>query len=416
MANFEFYGGVLSKRTYKIFGICFYLLLIIVLGLCTGAKLYRFYFSSPAVEDLDMSGYDILNVNRIKGNPGPVLLGIEDTSHAVTGSGSIVFDKGEANGAFYCDSVLSVAGTLTATGNLSAYYGQYSLVSSYFLTKDNIEHVFGTGENSFIGWDSLELKLRIGNGSDCTTYANVALEVNKSTDVAVINNLSVGGDLTVTGEIIGGTKSYAEMYRCCYNSVTTIDTADFWHMVSTTTVGLLNNWTHEVGDTAAITAYADGGGGLVTVTSAGHGMSAGNMISITGSTNYNALEEVVGVHTDTFTVTAAWAGDDAAGTWIKGDSLTAGANSAGVYAINFTATLTPAVNNEIFSFAFSKNAVECEKCRVRNKMGIVGDYKPEPGASLISIAEGDVLNFIVKNVGANGNVTIRHGNINLHRL
>lgn len=393
----------MKEKTYKSVGILFYLLLIIISGLCIGAKLYKFYFSNPAVENLDMNGYDLLNVNRIKGHGGPVKLGEENITHSLTNPGSLIVKKLVVHDTCYCDSTFYSSGSGEwGSGNLRLYNAK--------------ELVVGDAYNCFIGYDHTEDKFRFGNGYDCTVDTNVALEVNKSTDIAVINNLSVGGDITITGEIIGGTKSYAEMYRCCYNSVTTIDTADFWHMVSTTTVGLLNNWTHEVGDTAAITAYADGGGGLVTVTSAGHGMSAGNMISITGSTNYNALEEVVGVHTDTFTVTAAWAGDDGAGTWIKGDSLTAGANSAGVYAVTFCTTLTPAVNNEIFSFAFSKNAVECEKCRVRNKMGIVGDYKPEPGTALISIAEGDVLNFIVKNVGANGNVTIRHGNINLHRL
>ena len=348
--------------------------------------------------NVDYKGYALTNVSRIYGNSAPVLFGNQDTSHAVTGSGSIVVDIFEANNKAYFDNkVYFVNSAITIDSNALEL-------------QDNTENRFGNGDDFSEGFDSSESKYRLVTGGDCTVDANVAIEVDTSKNVTIKQNL------TVDGEIIGGAKSYAEMYRCCYNTASTIDTADVWHMVSTTTVGLLNNWTHEVGDTAAITAYADGGGGLVTVTSAGHGMSAGNMISITGSTNYNALEEVVGVHTNTFTVTATWAGDDGAGTWIKGDSLTAVANSVGVYAVNFTATLTPSVNNEIFSFAFSKNATECEKCRVRSKMGIVGDYKPAPGTALVTIAEGDVLNFIIKNIGANGNVTIRHGNINLHRL
>lgn len=374
--------------------------LILALGILSMTSSFAFagWNDFASGSDIDLLGKDILNVSQIYGNGTYIGFGGEVTSHSLSDDGDIVVRRFECNSRAWFDE------------NVYFQDNNVSILNTRFSLKDNIEGVVGDGLDFCHGYDSGDDVWSFGTGDNCETVANRAMYINKSTDVVIVN------DLTVTGEIIGGAKSYAEMYRCCYNTASTIDTADVWHMVSTTTVGLLNNWTHEVGDTAAITAYADGGGGLVTVTSAGHGMSAGNMISITGSTNYNALEEVVGVHTNTFTVTATWAGDDGAGTWIKGDSLTAVANSAGVYAVNFTATLTPSVNNEIFSFAFSKNATECEKCRVRSKMGIVGDYKPAPGTALVTIAEGDVLNFIIKNIGANGNVTIRHGNINLHRL
>lgn len=64
-----------------------------------------------------------------------------------------------------------------------------------------------------------------------------------------------------------------------------------------------------------ITAYADGGGGQVTVTSNAHGLSNGDEVTITGSTNYNDTFTVANVAANTFEITHSWDGDDAAGTW-----------------------------------------------------------------------------------------------------
>lgn len=65
-----------------------------------------------------------------------------------------------------------------------------------------------------------------------------------------------------------------------------------------------------------ITAFTDAGGGQVTVTSDGtHGLSAGNTVGIIGSTNYNGSFIITNPATDTYEITKAWAGDDAAGTW-----------------------------------------------------------------------------------------------------
>ena len=75
-----------------------------------------------------------------------------------------------------------------------------------------------------------------------------------------------------------------------------------------TTIG---PYEHSTGGT--ITAYADAGGGEVTVSCAAHGLSAGNGVKIRGSTNYNGAYSVVSTNADDFNVTVAWAGDDAAG-------------------------------------------------------------------------------------------------------
>jgi len=58
--------------------------------------------------------------------------------------------------------------------------------------------------------------------------------------------------------------------------------------------------------TKAITATANAGGGEVTVTSAAHGRTQGDIVSITGTTDYNGDFEIQSVATNTFNIIAAY--------------------------------------------------------------------------------------------------------------
>jgi hypothetical protein len=73
----------------------------------------------------------------------------------------------------------------------------------------------------------------------------------------------------------------------------------------------------QVAGTGSITAFADIGGGVVRVTSNGHGMATGTWIRIYGTTNYNDVFQIANAQVNTFDITATWAGDDGAGTWDK---------------------------------------------------------------------------------------------------
>jgi len=73
------------------------------------------------------------------------------------------------------------------------------------------------------------------------------------------------------------------------------------------------------GTTAAITVFADAGGGQVTVTSNGHGLSTGTRIGITGTTNYNGAFTIANALVNTFEITATWVANDATGDWNLAD-------------------------------------------------------------------------------------------------
>jgi len=67
--------------------------------------------------------------------------------------------------------------------------------------------------------------------------------------------------------------------------------------------------------TGSITAYADGGTGITTVTSATHGIPNGTHVTITGTTAYNGVHIVSNTMTNDFDIPIAFATDEATGTW-----------------------------------------------------------------------------------------------------
>jgi len=69
------------------------------------------------------------------------------------------------------------------------------------------------------------------------------------------------------------------------------------------------------GTSGSITAFANAGGGQVTVTSAAHGLSKDNVVTINGTTSYNGTFSIRNVTTNTFEITDTWVANDATGTW-----------------------------------------------------------------------------------------------------
>lgn len=98
----------------------------------------------------------------------------------------------------------------------------------------------------------------------------------------------------------------------------------------------------------AITAFADGGGGQVVVTSASHGLSNGDRVVIRNTTNYNGVFTISNVTTDTYEITDTWVANDATGDW----SIIIEQSKAQ----NQLASTTKASNTSVFSgFQFSTN-------------------------------------------------------------
>jgi hypothetical protein len=95
--------------------------------------------------------------------------------------------------------------------------------------------------------------------------------------------------------------------------------------------------------TGLITAFADAGGGQVTVTSAAHGLTNGEYVIISGTTNYNGYFVVANVTTNTFEITDTWVSDDGTGTWHSALTVVAADDDS-------AASITEAQSDAIYPF------------------------------------------------------------------
>lgn len=91
--------------------------------------------------------------------------------------------------------------------------------------------------------------------------------------------------------------------------VTTAGLADVFHVTALGSGGV-----YGAGEDKTITAFADAGGGQVTVTSVNHNIPTGNSVDITGTTSYNGNFQITNVTTNTFEITDTFVADDATGT------------------------------------------------------------------------------------------------------
>lgn len=80
--------------------------------------------------------------------------------------------------------------------------------------------------------------------------------------------------------------------------------------------------------TFPITAFADAGGGNLTVTSA-NTLAPGDIIVISGTTNYNGSFTIVSATATSFTIAAPFVANDAAGAWTAGGGVIAACATAG---------------------------------------------------------------------------------------
>ena len=219
--------------------------------------------------------------------------------------------------------------------------------------------------------------------------------------------------VTVNGEAIV-TSVYAEIHLHDNTTATPIDTVDIPHLVQ----GLFsehlpaNGFTFEAGGTGAITAFADAGGGKVTVSSAAHGRSNGAVISQSGTTNYNGIYIISGVTAGSYDITATWLGDDASGNWYHGDNLKLDAGFAGLYDIDFNGYGSSALANKVFEFRIYKNIDFISNLHAKRKFATV-DIGPFAGSGLIQLADGDIISFGVVGETDTTNFTLEHSDINI---
>lgn len=221
-----------------------------------------------------------------------------------------------------------------------------------------------------------------------------------------------GGDRNDVSMV--GLGLYAEAHISGGGAIT-VDTFNEWQAVTGFVVDHSSGITFNAGSTGAITVYANPGGGQVTVTSAGHGLSNGDIITITGSTNYNDIYEISNVIApNTFEITAAFLGDDAAGTWRNGSNFVIIA--AGIYLFTWQISASSAAVNKIFTFTLSLDAAIELAGLQRRKFATGGDVGAVAGSFIIDASVGEIVTFNLMNETDANNITIEQATMNLHRI
>lgn len=215
------------------------------------------------------------------------------------------------------------------------------------------------------------------------------------------NEVSMAGDEYGSSFITGG-------------GAMTIDTVAVWHAVVGLGNELVNGLAFNAGSTGAITVYADAGLGQVTVTSAGHGLSEGDIITISGSTNYNDLYEITNVNINDFEITAAWAGDDGASVWRNGSNYVL--DKAGKYVVSWQMSAESAGNNKTYRFSMTRNAGICPQGLQRRKFAILNDIGSLSGACIMDLTAGDIIAFNVYGETDNTDITIGELSFTLFRI
>lgn len=224
-----------------------------------------------------------------------------------------------------------------------------------------------------------------------------------------------GGDENVLGE-----SSYGEFKVVDNANPTTINAAGEWHALQNDViVGALKGFTYTAGTTNTITSVANAGGGDILVTTgSAHSISVGDIITQNGNADaaYNGIFEVLTTPAaDTYTVTAVYTATDT-GFVQRGSTLTvSGGNGGAAYKGTWASSGISATINHVFDFAPVVNTTVAAAAKARRKFSNT-DFGSFSGTELPTLAAGDKITFVIQNVGASGDMTIRTLDLNLHRL
>jgi len=215
------------------------------------------------------------------------------------------------------------------------------------------------------------------------------------------NEVNMAGDEYASSYITGG-------------GLITIDTKEVWHAVTGFGNELVNGIAFNAGSTGAITIYAGPDGGQVTVTSNDHGLSEGDIITISGSTNYNNIYEITNVSTHTFEITAGWLGDDAAGTWRNGSNYVV--DKTGIYLTGWQLSAHSAGANKTYRFSMSHDAAICPQGLQRRKFAIQDDEGAVAGSCILSLTAGEIVAFNVYCETDDTNITLDEVTLTMFRI
>ncbi len=208
-------------------------------------------------------------------------------------------------------------------------------------------------------------------------------------------------------DVIGSESTHGEM-DVAAGAAYTINTQNAWHGYTGFSSGHLSTKiTFGAGKTASdITAYAtyDAGATTKVTVTAAHTLTAGQVITITGTTNYNDIFEVQeSVDANNYTIDKAWdTNDDATGTYALGSCFIIGTDGAGDYSIIWTASGS-AIAADTFEFGIYHEKTLDHKSIRKFPNNDVGSWS---GCGIIAVSDTDVIWFAIQNTTGTNNMDI----------
>ena len=219
--------------------------------------------------------------------------------------------------------------------------------------------------------------------------------------IIVIGSESTHGEMDITGGA-----SY------------TINTTNVWHGYTGFSSGHLSDKiTFAAGKTANdITAYATHSGGSETkvTATAAHGLSVGQIITITGTTNYNSVYAITdSVDENNFAIDLTWnTFDNATGTYARGSCFIIGTDGAGDYLINWTAGGSAAAV-DTYEFGIYHEKILDHKIVRKFPNNDIGAWA---GTGIVAVSDTDVIWFAVRNTTGTSNIDIDEIQFVIHKL
>lgn len=211
-------------------------------------------------------------------------------------------------------------------------------------------------------------------------------------------------------------KFYCEGYFYDNEVATIIETADTPIGLYGATLGPIHGLTYDVGGTGAITVYADYSGtveGAVLITSEGHGLETGDIITIRGTTSYNGVFQVTVISVDTFYIIDTWVENDGASDFDKPGGFTVKPGCSGIYIMSgFICTAPSAACTLVFKTYVNTTPqynTYTERKYAQN------DLDTTASVGLLTLSEGDFVWVAVKS-DSTQSITNKHGGFSLRTL
>ena len=184
-----------------------------------------------------------------------------------------------------------------------------------------------------------------------------------------------------------------------------IDATNEWHAIGGMTVGISDdNVDLMAGESGAITAFADAGGGQVTVT-ASNTLLDGEYITITG-TAYDDIYEVTNTTSTNFEITAVFGATDT-GFYDHGSYLKV--KQRGFYTVVWSFSMESLGNNKNFVFSSFKNDAQIAGSGRPRDFGSTSSIGIGNGSSKVFLEKDDVVWFGLKNTTDDVNMNLNEG-------